>query len=101
MRVRLYIFGILVLISFLASSQQWHHQNPLPSSEDYNCIFFTSSDTGFIIGGGGIILKTTNAGTTWSYPLSGTNKTLRSIFFTNANTGYIAATPGIYFVVIQ
>src|ERR1039457_2715815 len=43
-KVRAYIISIFIFISCFASAQQWHHQNPVPSAEDYNDIFFTSPD---------------------------------------------------------
>ena len=57
-------------------------------------IVFINATTGFIVGDG-IMLKTIDAGVTWS-ALSGLPSSYynRSIFFTDANTGYIATSTG-------
>ncbi len=89
-----YIFGLLIYISGFASAQQWHQQNPIPSAEDYHCIFFTSPDTGFIIGSGGIILKTTNSGNSWVNENGSTHNILYSVYFPTPATGYAAGDSG-------
>ena len=57
-----------------------------------NSIFFTSPDTGYIVGGA--ILKTTNAGNTWS--ILSNNLNGFSCFFTNSNTGYLVGGYSIF-----
>ncbi|MCX6251510.1 MAG: hypothetical protein NTX61_12250 [Bacteroidetes bacterium] len=52
----------LSLISTLAFPQ-WKWQNPLPQGNGLNALFFTDSTTGYVVGGGGTILKTGNGGT--------------------------------------
>ena len=61
-----------------------------PTSHVLRAMYFLNKDTGWIAGGEGVILKTTNAGSSWSYQqLNGTAYgTLTSLYFTAANTGY-------------
>lgn len=70
------------------------YYTPLPLYQ----VYFFDSATGFIIGGGGIILKTTDHGKTW------TDKTYNPLFqpdywlsigFTTPNTGFILSVSGI------
>jgi photosystem II stability/assembly factor-like uncharacterized protein len=51
-------------------------------------VYFTDTNTGYIVGVDGIILKTINAGNNWSPQTSGTNERLNSVCFADANTGY-------------
>ena len=58
---------------------------------------FPTPNTGYIVGGMGTILKTTNGGSSWSnlnpsYQV--TPMTLWSVFFLDANTGYIGGRYG-------
>ncbi|MEI6898510.1 MAG: YCF48-related protein, partial [Bacteroidota bacterium] len=64
---------------------------------DLYSICFTNDSTGYIAGyaGGGIIFKTTDAGTTWDTAHFGPEgKSLNSIFFVNENTGYAVGSSG-------
>jgi photosystem II stability/assembly factor-like uncharacterized protein len=62
-----------------------------------NSIFFTNANTGYVVGGdenisgytsSGIILKTTNAGVTWTSTL--VSYDLNSVYFPDSLTGYAA-----------
>jgi len=63
------------------------------NSEALNCVHFVDSSTAYIGGTGGIILKTTDSGDTWSYlaqPFG--NIPWLSCFFTSRDTGYFSCT---------
>jgi photosystem II stability/assembly factor-like uncharacterized protein len=73
-----------------------------------NSIFFTNANTGYVVGGyyyswnsWGIILKTTDAGVTWTSTL--VNYDLTSVYFPDSHTGYAvgmdSATP--YGVIVK
>jgi photosystem II stability/assembly factor-like uncharacterized protein len=57
-------------------------------------VYFTDSNTGWAVGIGGTILKTTNGGTNWISQSSGTVEQLSSVYFTNSNTGWAVGTNG-------
>jgi len=59
------IFFIL-WINVLVSQPTWVWQNPLPTGEDLNSVYFTSSSTGFIGGNRGAFFRTTDGGTNWT-----------------------------------
>jgi hypothetical protein len=52
------------------------------------------ADTGWVVGGGGIIRYTTNGGTNWIVQNSGTSDDLRSVTFENARQGWVVG--GVY-----
>jgi len=51
---------------------------------------FVNSFTGYAAGSMGIIIKTTNAGITWTPLTSGVQNALSCMHFRNENTGYIS-----------
>jgi photosystem II stability/assembly factor-like uncharacterized protein len=70
----------------------WNSQlmtdDPIPS------IYFTDINTGYAVGNSGLILQTTNGGTTWIPQISNTTATLNSIYFIESNTGYAVGASG-------
>jgi photosystem II stability/assembly factor-like uncharacterized protein len=57
-----------------------------------NAIHFPDASNGWVVGNGGVILHTTNGGTTWTYVSNaGINSTYdsKTVFFLNANIGWI------------
>jgi photosystem II stability/assembly factor-like uncharacterized protein len=57
---------------------------PIPLS----CLFFPDDSTGYAVGFGGAILKTTDAGVNWIPQNTGINNPLTSVHFADNNTGY-------------
>ena len=49
---------------------------------------FPTSTVGYVVGGGGNIYKSTDAGDTWVQQTSPTTNTLYDVFFLDANTGW-------------
>src|SRR4030095_8726906 len=86
----------LFLIFFLIFSGslfcQWINQ-PAPTGFNIFSCSFPSASSGFAVGYGNLILKTTNGGQSWinkSFP--GTAPNLNSVWFINENTGWISST---------
>lgn len=65
---------------------------------DFNSTFWTSTTTGWIVGDGGWIIKTTDSGATWTVQSSGTNANLYDVFFSDASNGWAVGTNGVIFV---
>lgn len=82
---------IIILIVALRSLSQpaWVWQNPLPTGNDLNTVYFINSSTGFTCGNNGTVLRTSNGGVNWSVINPGTSDNVQSIFFTDQNTGYM------------
>ncbi len=85
---------MLVLFSFPALPQTFHWQNLNPVANDINDIQFVDAVTGFAVCSGGIILKTTDAGTTWKCTDVSTAVpcTLKKVFFTDNLFGWAIGT---------
>ena len=83
----------LTLVSAFAFAQ-WTWQNPLPTGNDLQSVYFFDDSTGFSVGNFGTIIKTTDGGTKWTALQSGTTAHLNSIYFTSAKTGYVTGNGG-------
>ena len=59
----------------------------------WNCYFFNST-TGFIVGSGGLIMKTIDGGNTWVSKTSNTSNILYDIEFFDANNGIAVGSAG-------
>jgi hypothetical protein len=59
-----------------------------------NAIYFIDSNTGWVVGADGIILKTTNGGDNWIPQRSGTINYFESVFFIDSNTGWAVGNDG-------
>src|SRR5690606_29109334 len=57
-------------------------------------VFFSDEITGFTVGTGGTILKTSDGGNNWISQMSGTSENLTSVFFTDNYNGYIVGYSG-------
>lgn len=59
-----------------------------------NEIFFTSKDTGYVVGDKGTILKTTNAGEQWINQKASVALNFNDVYFINGRQGWIVADSG-------
>jgi photosystem II stability/assembly factor-like uncharacterized protein len=57
-------------------------------------VYFINRDTGWVVGHGGLILRTTNQGASWDQQESHTNKDLRAVYFTSALKGCVVGYNG-------
>jgi len=62
-----------MFISAIAFAQ-WKWQNPLPQGNYLSCVKFVDANTGYAVGSGGTILKTTNGRVKWISQTSGTKE---------------------------
>lgn len=69
-------------------------QHALPTGNYYTNSFFLTPDTGYIVGQGGVLLKTADGGINWQTLNSGISWDLISIYFYDANNGWITSTSG-------
>lgn len=80
--------AILFLTFNSAIAQNLSWQNPLPQGNNLSSVYFPNATTGYIVGDAGTILKTTDAGTSWTTQISGTFNGLTSVCFIGVDTGY-------------
>jgi photosystem II stability/assembly factor-like uncharacterized protein len=66
---------------------KWNPEKSISSNNFYKTFFINSSD-GWISGANGTILKTTDAGQSWSTQNSNTTQGIYSMYFLNPNLGY-------------
>ncbi|MBK6539281.1 MAG: hypothetical protein IPG09_16515 [Ignavibacteria bacterium] len=59
-------------------------------------IFFPSDNTGYAVGGNGIIIKTTNRTENWTQINNGTFSSLFSVSFRDTNNGLVRTAGGIF-----
>ena len=86
--IKSFVLAAIFLSQHLSYAQSnWFWQNPLPQGNDLNSVFFTDANTGTAVGSCGVILRTTNGGTSWAIQSSGTTMPLYGSWFTDANTG--------------
>lgn len=64
----------------------------LPAGYSFRDLLFLDSQTGFCIGGDGLIFKTTDGGTTWAPKTSVALRTMSSIHFPTPQIGYAVGT---------
>src|SRR5690242_7020017 len=69
------------------SDSGWVLQNPLPTPTLLHGLAVLDNKNAVAVGEAGTILRTTDAGTTWTGVTSGTTNTLYAVAFTDANTG--------------
>jgi photosystem II stability/assembly factor-like uncharacterized protein len=61
---------------------------------DLNSIHFIDNNTGWVIGPGNLILRTTNGGAYWGYCSSGDSRYISSIYFIEKKYGWISGFDG-------
>jgi len=84
------IKAICLLLCFVSTQTyaQWQWQNPLPQGNEISNIHFVDNITGYVVGAGGTILKTVDAGSTWQVLNSGIQDELSDIYFASENLGF-------------
>ncbi|NWG28534.1 MAG: T9SS type A sorting domain-containing protein [Ignavibacteriaceae bacterium] len=78
----------------LQSTGIWTEVHPLIPRVDYWGVHFANADTGWAVGEGGAIIKTTNGGGKWIWYESGVENTLRTVAAVNNGQRVIAAGDG-------
>ncbi|RPI19743.1 MAG: T9SS C-terminal target domain-containing protein [Ignavibacteriae bacterium] len=89
---------LYILIFFnsclLFSQQGWFWQSPLPQGNDINDIYWLNSNTAYLAGACGTIMKTTDKGRNWVIQYNGIKYSLGVIRFFNENSGIAAGSNG-------
>ncbi len=90
---------LLVTVSVLWASQlsaaaEWRVLLGDPAA-NYFAVRFATHETGWIVGSGGAISKTTDAGATWQQQVSGTTANLIHLWFVNSSTGWVVGNGGV------
>ncbi|MBI5701547.1 hypothetical protein HZC34_06905 [Candidatus Saganbacteria bacterium] len=59
-----------------------------------NSVYFIDTATGYAVGNGGAILKTTDGGATWTAQTSGSTQILNDVYFLNSSVGWASGDNG-------
>ena len=73
--------------------QNWEPQNS-DTTEGLYSIQFADNNTGWMCGGSGLILYTTDGGSNWIVQPTGTNQQIDFISFPDANNGWVVGGQG-------
>ena len=84
------LFVILLMLVAMIASAQWYPQVS-GTTQNLRDVEFLNKTTGWIVGDGGVILKTTNGGKNWvNIPNPAVGKPLFKISIVDSNTVYVA-----------
>ena len=89
------VFAFLFTISF-QSYAQWFWQNPSPQANSLFSLCFTNDNTGYAVGVGGALIKTTDTGESWTN-IDLPDNYFSNIFFIDENNGFIVGVYGNIF----
>lgn len=84
----LFFFLFLMTLSDTSRAQEYWSVINSPTSKYLTDISFVNSNTGWIAGDSGTIIRTTNGGTNWTIQNSGTFNNIEDIFFLNERLGW-------------
>ncbi len=89
--------SLFMLASTTYSQSGWVRQHPPSQAQkiSFLSVSFVDANTGFIVGGYGTILHTTNGGTDWISQLSGTMNWLRGVSAADSDTAVAVGDSGI------
>ncbi len=92
---KIYFLALLMILMQSSAFPQsgWQFQTSGTTTNLYS-VYFTSSSTGWVVGTGGTILKTTNGGDNWFSQSSGTAANLYSVHLTSSSTGCAVGSSG-------
>ncbi len=87
---------LFLLITFSAFPQGYNCAwvTPLPQGNTLNSAWFFNANTGFVVGEFGTILKTTDAGKSWTIVESKTTENLQKVAFIDDKNGFIIGQKG-------
>ncbi|HNW90528.1 MAG TPA: YCF48-related protein [Bacteroidales bacterium] len=88
-------FIVVLLTSYIATAQDWQWLYPLQHDNFFNNIRFVNNNVGFIAGGDGEILKTSDAGNTWRKIPTNVTKNIKDICFADEKNGIAVGDNGL------
>ncbi|MBC8179615.1 hypothetical protein H8E88_00685, partial [candidate division KSB1 bacterium] len=92
-RKQIYLICIFLIlffnIEFVTAQEGWHsiRQDYWPCSF-YSVFFLPDGQTGWAVGSNGVIVHTSDGGSSWSSQTSGTSNYLLSVHFSDSRTGW-------------
>lgn len=98
---KLYYISLIILMSQFAQAQYWKEITTIPSPYNANYwldVYFLKSDInfGWVCGFNGMIIRTTDGGSTWSGSIAPGADHLESVYFPSKLIGYTSGVEGIF-----
>ncbi len=93
MKKLILIFILTFLTIFKIANAQWVEQNSGTTNSLFS-VYCVNTDTVYVVGEYGTILKTTDGGTNWNPQISGITDTLNSVYCINADTVFAVGNNG-------
>lgn len=87
--------GPMMQAAVTVGSSAWTWQNPLPQGNGLNSVSCPTTTVCFAVGDFGLILATTNSGSTWTGQTSPTTRTLHGVSCANTTTCYAVGDGGV------
>jgi photosystem II stability/assembly factor-like uncharacterized protein len=90
--------ALLVLLPAIGAAQSFRKIAPVPTGANLTGVWFLSPDEGWIAGGAGVLLKTTDGGATWTpRTLPGAEgQPLYDVAFANSLVGFVSGNSAAY-----
>jgi photosystem II stability/assembly factor-like uncharacterized protein len=79
--------SVSLSLQHTVASPRWEWQNPLPQGNRLLDVHLFDSKTAIAVGEAGTVIRTDDAGSTWTFGVRGTEATLRRVAFLDALTG--------------
>jgi photosystem II stability/assembly factor-like uncharacterized protein len=79
-----------------AQAAGWVGERQGHAGKDLNAVYFTDSKRGWVAGDGGVILRTTDGGRTWTTQSIETKESVNDIYFRDKEDGYLLAGDRIF-----
>ena len=96
--IRILCLFIPALLLPAAATAQWQWLNPLPEGNEFLDATFIDTQNGWIVGGNGALLRTTDGGASWTSQANILRTTPflgLSVLFTDATTGLVSTNTGL------
>lgn len=84
-----------ITANYLFSQTGWQWNNPLPQGNTLREVMFIDSVTVVAVGEGGTIVRSSDAGITWSLIQSSAVENLKDVSFANSSIGFAAGSNGV------
>ena len=88
-------FLFLIFLFPVGVFAQWT-QLTSGTTQVLNELIFPATDTGYVVGDEGTLLRTTDGGTNWTQLNISTTKNLNDIYFLDSQTGYVVGDSGFF-----
>lgn len=90
-----YIAILVLLLGFQSVNAEWTKQNT-NSFAWFKDIFFLNQNQGWIVGSDGVVVSTTDGGTTWTQGKKFTTDAIMQVYFATDTTGWLLCERNIY-----